>query len=56
MAITQSEAVRRFTDAWKRGDDGTINRITIEITQSGNDADVVAMARVMGGTRYGSSR
>ncbi|QTD96992.1 hypothetical protein [Streptomyces cyanogenus] len=53
---TQSDAVRRFTDAWKCGDDDTINQITIEITQSGNDADIVAMSRVMAKTTYASSK
>jgi hypothetical protein len=51
----QSDAVRRFTAAWERGDDDAINRITIEIMQSGIDADVVAMSRVMGATPYGGS-
>lgn len=55
MAV-QSDAVRRFTAAWERGDDTAINRITIEITQSGNDADIVAMSRVMGATPYGAAK
>ncbi|QQM45172.1 hypothetical protein [Streptomyces liliifuscus] len=52
----KSDAVNRFTAAWERGDDDAINRITIEITQSGNDADVVAMSRVMGATTYGAAK
>lgn len=52
----QSDAVRRFTSAWERGDDDEINNITIEIIRSGNDADIVAMSRVMGVTPYGGSR
>ncbi|WP_158712439.1 hypothetical protein [Streptomyces sp. NRRL F-5135] len=50
----QTDAVRRFIDAWKRGDDNAINNITIEITQSGNKADLVAMSRVMATTPHGS--
>ncbi|MFF7329681.1 hypothetical protein [Streptomyces sp. NPDC008150] len=50
---TQSDAVRRFTEAWKSGNDDSINRITMEITQSGNDADLAAITRVMGGTPHG---
>ena len=49
----QSEAVRRFAFAWERGDDDAINNITIEITQSGNDNDLVAISRVMAATPHG---
>lgn len=52
----QSDAVRRFTAAWERGDDDVINRITIEINQSGSDADVAAMVRVMGRTPHGAAK
>ncbi|MGW5636452.1 hypothetical protein [Streptomyces sp. NPDC003832] len=52
----QSDAVRRFTAAWKRGDDDAINEITIEITQRGSDTDIVAMSRVMAATPYGSNK
>jgi hypothetical protein len=53
---TQSTTIRSFTDAWKRGDDSAINRITTEIIQGGNDAEVVAMSRVMAATKYGSEQ
>ncbi|MFE7727423.1 hypothetical protein ACFU5D_16710 [Streptomyces anthocyanicus] len=49
----QSEPVRRFADAWKRGDDDEINTITGEILNGGNDADIVAMSRVMANTAHG---
>lgn len=53
---SQSDAIRRFTDAWKRGDDDAINQITIEITRRGSDDDIVAMSRVMAASPYGSRR
>ncbi|WP_333742669.1 hypothetical protein [Streptomyces ardesiacus] len=49
----QSEPVRRFANAWKRGDDDEINTITAEILNGGNDADLVAMSRVMANTAHG---
>ncbi|MFB7500043.1 hypothetical protein ACFC09_36090 [Streptomyces sp. NPDC056161] len=52
----QSDVVRRFTDAWKRGDDHMINQITIEVTQGGSDADIVAISRVMSSTPHGSRK
>ncbi|WP_159046795.1 hypothetical protein [Streptomyces sp. NRRL F-4707] len=48
----QSEPVRRFANAWKRGDDDEINTITAEIL-NGDDADLVAMSRVMANTAHG---
>ncbi|MFM9589867.1 hypothetical protein ACKI1J_14910 [Streptomyces scabiei] len=52
----QSDAVRRFTAAWKRGDDNAINEITTEIMHGGNEADMVAMSRAMDARTYGGGQ
>jgi hypothetical protein len=57
---TQSPAIQRFTAAWQRGDDDAINRITLEVSErskkSGNDTELVALARVMAANPYGEGK
>ncbi|MFE7566230.1 hypothetical protein ACFU76_04590 [Streptomyces sp. NPDC057539] len=53
---SKSDAVRRFEDAWECGDDTAINRITSEINQSGNDANISAIVRIMAATLQGGGQ
>jgi len=57
----QSDVVRRFTDAWKRGDDNAIERISTEIAEGGDpyrimDDDLAAVCSIMRNTRKGSGK
>lgn len=53
---THSETIRRFTAAWQRGDDDAINRITIEVHERGNDAELVALTKAMANTPHGGRK
>ncbi|MGW2048586.1 hypothetical protein ACWCPF_25895 [Streptomyces sp. NPDC001858] len=48
-----SPTIQRFVDAWLRGDDDAINRITIEVNERGDDAEIVVLARAMAANPYG---
>lgn len=53
---SQFPAIQSFAAAWQRGDDDAINRITIDVSKRGNDAELVALARVMADNPYGEGK
>jgi hypothetical protein len=49
-------AIDLFATAWKSGDDAAINRITIEVNERGDDAELIELSRAMAATPYGSGQ
>lgn len=49
-------AIQRFVAAWKSGDDDTINRITLEVSERGDDTELIALSRAMAATPHGGAK
>jgi hypothetical protein len=52
----ESSDIQRYVTAWKKGDDATIARITVDVTQGGDDSELVDLSRAVEGIPYGSGK